>query len=225
MASSFQIWLFCCLKRLDNKAFHDRPVGRRPGLNGSAFSRRLFGRGCKCHTSNHLQPRLFSWLFSHGCRPTGSRSPFQKYSKCQGRGQGGVQFFYSISWGFNSIWVDFFPRIFAYQRTLLGVLLSKIYKYGDWRLLTSRSASQSKSILVKTAATEIVPFAVISGRGQTVVDWMLNHLAPTVDPPAGCEKPWPHPFYSRIRVSRIHAFERLSTRASCTYSNKFGWWN
>ena len=140
-------------------------MGRRPGLNGSAFSRRPFGRGCKCLTSNHLQPRLFSWLYSHGCRPTGSRSPFQKYSKCQGRGQGGSNFFIQFLWVSTQFELIFFskkfseiflsPWVVAYRRTLLGALLSKIYKYCDWRLLASRSTGQSKSI-IKTAATEIV---------------------------------------------------------------------
>ena len=114
-------WKLCvyCLAHTP-RAFYDRPVGRRPGLNGSVFSRRLFGRGCKCLTSNHLQPRLFSWLFSHGCRPTGSQSPFQKYSKCQGRGQGGSNFFiqflevstlFELIFFSNSFLLKFFPEV------------------------------------------------------------------------------------------------------------------
>ena len=149
-----------CTKLIYTKAFYDRPVGRRPGLNGSAFSRRLFGRGCKCHTSNHLQPRLFCGFTATAVDRLPVGRHFKNILSVRGGDKGGP-IFYSISWGFNSIWVDFFskiflsPGVFAYRRTLLGALLSKIYKYCDWRLLASRSTGQSKSI-IKTAATEIV---------------------------------------------------------------------
>ena len=64
-----------------------------------------------------------------------------KLAKCQGRGQGGVQFFIQFLGVstqfelifFSNFFVEIFlsPRIFAYRLTLLGVLLSKIYKYSD----------------------------------------------------------------------------------------------
>ena len=56
---------FKCQVYVSSKAFHDRPVGRRPGLNGSAFSRRLLGRGCKYLSANTSSRDCF-----HGCLAT-----------------------------------------------------------------------------------------------------------------------------------------------------------
>ena len=82
-----------------------------------------------------LQPRLY------GCQRLPVGRHFKNILSVRGGDKGGSNFFIQFLGVstqfelifFKKIFVEIFlsPRTFAYRRTLMGVLLRKIYKYSD----------------------------------------------------------------------------------------------